>query len=221
MTDKEFMTPVPPARSRRRFAAVVLALALALVSTTSPAPAAKKTAKGHRSVPHKTGTQRRTRHAGKLRAARPPVLDTTCLDTLGEVQRTLTEEINRWSSARYRHGGMSLRGIDCSGFTFRVFRDALNYTLPRTSGAQALVGETVGKDDLAFGDLLFFYAKSKGKRKRINHVGIYTGNGTFVHSHKHHGVGTNSLDDSYYARHFAFAKRVDPLALEVSGPESN
>ncbi len=144
-----------------------------------------------------------------------PVIDTTCIDTLNEIQRSMTAEINRWTNVRYKHGGTSPKGIDCSGFTLRVFQKALNYLLPRTSRVQATLGEEVDKDSLEFGDLLFFYSKSR-RHKRINHVAIYVGDGNFVHSHIHHGVGMDSLDEEYYAKHFAVAKRVIPVAAEAS-----
>jgi cell wall-associated NlpC family hydrolase len=146
-------------------------------------------------------------------AAVKPVLDTKCSNTASDIQRSMTEAINRWSNTRYKYGGMSQKGIDCSGFTYRVFQRALGYTLPRTSIEQANVGEVVDKDSLTFGDLLFFYSKSK-RHKRINHVGIYISDGTFVHSHRHHGVGIDSLDKAYYARHFALAKRVVALGVD-------
>jgi probable lipoprotein NlpC len=198
---------------------IIAILVVSCISNESAIAGQKKTVKKHQTLQHRKVAHKRKKNTYKPIVARPAVLDTTCIDTMGDVQRTMTTEINRWSSARYRHGGMSVKGIDCSGFTYKVFRNALNYTLPRTSRAQALIGEEIDKENLEFGDLLFFYSKSKGKRKRVNHVGIYIGDGNFVHSYKRHGVGMNSLDNSYYAKHFAFAKRVDPLALETSSNE--
>ena len=198
---------------------VVAAMAVACISLDTGIAGQKKTVKRSQSAQHRKVPHKRKKRLMKSIVARPAVLDTTCIDTMAAVRRSMMAEINRWSSARYRHGGMSVKGIDCSGFTYKVFRNALNYTLPRTSRAQALLGEEIDRDNLEFGDLLFFYSKSKGKRKRINHVGIYVGDGNFVHSYKRHGVGMNSLDNSYYATHFAFAKRVDPLAMETTSNE--
>jgi probable lipoprotein NlpC len=160
----------------------------------------------------------KTKKANDVPIVSLPVLDTTCIDTIGNHQRTITEEINRWSNVRYKYGGMSPKGIDCSGFTYKVFQKALNLTLPRTSREQSLVGDEITKDELAFGDLLFFYSKSK-RSKRINHVGIYVGDGNFVHSRIRRGVGMDSLEKSYYAKHFAVAKRIIPLAAMAAENE--
>ena len=92
--------------------------------------------------------------------------------------------------------------------------------LPRSSREQSQVGEKVGRENLQFGDLLFFYSKKKSKHQRINHVAMYTGDGNFVHSHRHGGVGTDSLDESYYAEHFAWACRVLPANAPPSDTET-
>ena len=206
-----------PPISAKGWPIISTALAVISVSILSPpsdAAQQKSTRKTHSVHARKAPSK----HKNSFRAALvplEPVLDTTCIDTLDDIQRSLTNEINRWSNVRYKHGGASPKGIDCSGFTFKVFEKAVNYKLPRTSREQAKIGEEIDKDSLTFGDLLFFYSKSK-KHKRINHVAIYVGDGSFVHSHRHHGVGIDSLDESYYARHFAVAKRVLPLAAEPS-----
>ncbi|HTK81274.1 MAG TPA: C40 family peptidase [Bacteroidota bacterium] len=195
---------------------MILLLTFAIAS--SAVGGQKENAKKSASVQHKKS--KRKARSYKAIVYRPPVLDPTCIDTMDEVRRTMIEEINKWSSVKYKHGGMSLKGIDCSGFTCRVFKNALNYSLPRTSNMQAQIGENVPKDDLEFGDLLFFYSKVKGRHKRISHVAIYVSDGIFVHSYKRHGVGVSSLDQSYFAKHFAFARRPDPLlASEASQDE--
>src|SRR5713101_3673530 len=203
-------------RSTLAFAAIVILISSFCAASSQAAQntRARKTASAHaakHSLRHKM-----TACASFIPVQ--PVLDTTCIDTLNEIQRSMSAEINRWSNVRYKHGGTSPKGIDCSGFTLRVFQKALNFLLPRTSRVQAMVGEEIDKDSLAFGDLLFFYSKSK-RHKRINHVAIYVGDGNFVHSHIHHGVGVDSLDEAYYAKHFALAKRVRPLAAEA--PEND
>ena len=200
--------------------ALVLIIGLSLLAI--PVEAAQKKSQKKVSKTHyrKTSSKRKKSIKAPI-VSLPPVLDTTCIDTLTALQQGITTEINRWSYVRYKHGGISLRGVDCSGFTYKVFRNSLNYTLPRTSREQAKVGEEVDKDSLTFGDLLFFYSRARAKRKRINHVGIYIGDGNFVHSRRRHGVGIDSLEESYYAKHFAVAKRVIPLAVDASGEAQN
>lgn len=76
----------------------------------------------------------------------------------------------------YVWGGTTPSGFDCSGFTSYVYRNAAGISIPRTSGSQAGVGTYIGsKSDLQPGDLVFFGSPT-------HHVGIYTGNGNYIHS---------------------------------------
>ena len=192
---------------------VFILCAVLLFTITANAGATKRQAHIHHSVKsarkhHKRAHRNVSAHA--LRKLVPPVVDTTCLDTTDLLHRTLITEINRWSGTRYHRGGLSLKGVDCSGFTSRVYRNALTLPLPRTSREQARIGRDIEEEELRFGDLLFFYSKVKPKHKRIGHVGIYIGDGNFVHSSRRRGVGIDSLSESYYAKRFACAKRVLP-----------
>jgi hypothetical protein len=104
----------------------------------------------------------------------------------------------------YRWGGESAEeGFDCSGFTMTVYR--LNgLELPRSSRSQWQTGRTVGKSDLKKGNLVFF--RTSGNHK-ISHVGIYAGNGQFIHAPgKGKKVRISSLSSRYYKSHYAGAK---------------
>ena len=103
---------------------------------------------------------------------------------------------------RYRWGGNDRNGMDCSGFVQRVFDEAHRLQLPRNSAAMARYGKKVDRDDLEPGDLVFF------KRVRIDHVGIYMGDGYFIHSQSSVGVTYTRLDAAYFSKHYAGAKRV-------------
>jgi cell wall-associated NlpC family hydrolase len=108
---------------------------------------------------------------------------------------------------RYRWGGTSRGGVDCSGLT--TFSFAQNgIKLPRTSIEQSQIGESVPKDELQPGDLVFFVT---GRNTyRINHVGLYIGDGKFVHASSHRGrVIVSSLKD--YSGGYAGARRVKAL----------
>lgn len=106
---------------------------------------------------------------------------------------------------RYRYGGMSRSGTDCSGFTSMVFAEH-GIKLPRTSGSQAGAGAKVDKGSLKPGDLVFF---KTNRSSRINHVGIYIGSGKFVHASSAKGrVRTDSLSDGYYSNRYVTARRV-------------
>lgn len=112
---------------------------------------------------------------------------------------------------RYRWGGTSRGGVDCSGLTTYAFsRNGIK--LPRTSIEQSKIGTRVAKDDLQPGDLLFFITGRSSRR--INHVGIYIGNGKFVHSSSHKGrVVVTKLSD--YSSGYAGARRVKALQASV------
>lgn len=106
----------------------------------------------------------------------------------------------------YVYGGTSPSGFDCSGFVQYIFRK-FNIELSRTAAAQYGSGVEVLKDNLKPGDLVFF--KCYGGSS-INHVGIYAGNGQFIHSSspRSGGVIYTSLSESFYNRSYAGAKRV-------------
>lgn len=116
----------------------------------------------------------------------------------------LENEMDKYLGVRYRYGGMGMTGMDCSGFVSRVFLDALNIKLPRSSAAQAQVGVAVSKSNLQFGDLVFF----KIRRHRISHVGVYVGDNNFVHASTKLGVIVSSLNETYYKRTYATARRI-------------
>lgn len=106
----------------------------------------------------------------------------------------------------YRWGGSSPdSGFDCSGLVGYVFRTALGIELPRVSRDMAQNGERVERAALTAGDLVFF-----GRRgNRIDHVGIYLGDGRFVHAPRSgKDVMVSELDTGYWATRFKSARRV-------------
>lgn len=104
----------------------------------------------------------------------------------------------------YLWGGTTTNGIDCSAFCQRVMKYALGIDIPRTSIMQSTVGDEVSRENLQFGDLVFFNTMGR----RISHVGIYLGEGVFAHSSSSGGVKTNSLDETYYNGRYVTARRV-------------
>jgi cell wall-associated NlpC family hydrolase len=105
--------------------------------------------------------------------------------------------------ARYRYGGATPAGFDCSGLVFYAHRQ-LGLSVPRTSNDQADAADSVQPRKLRRGDLVFFKIDSA----RVNHVGIYIGKHRFVHAP---GAGkpvtVSSLDDEFYAQTFSSAGR--------------
>ncbi len=104
----------------------------------------------------------------------------------------------------YKWAGSTPAGFDCSGFVQYVFGKH-GITLPRVSRSQYSVGTAVAKKDLQPGDLVFFFSTNKNV---ITHVGIYIGNGEFIHSSSSYGVVITKLESSYYQTRYYGAKRV-------------
>ncbi|SDD43186.1 Cell wall-associated hydrolase, NlpC family [Aquimonas voraii] len=106
----------------------------------------------------------------------------------------------------YRFGGNTPEGgFDCSGLIGYVFREAAALALPRTTRElKDMRGREVRRTDLASGDLVFF-----GARGRVNHAGIYVGEGRFVHAPSSGGtVRLDALDGHYWRDHYLGAKRI-------------
>ena len=106
----------------------------------------------------------------------------------------------------YRWGGNTPEsGFDCSGLVGYVYRDAAGLVLPRTSTAISKIkARKVKRSQLASGDLVFF-----GARGRVNHVGIYVGEGRFVHAPNSGGtVRLDELDGHYWRDAWLYGKRV-------------
>lgn len=118
---------------------------------------------------------------------------------------SLIATATKMQGIRYRYGGMSSRGIDCSGFTSTVFaRNGIR--LPRTAQEQASKGKAVGKGELKAGDLVFFHTV---RGRRVGHVGIYIGNGKFIHASSGAKKVKVSPLSGYYSRHYVGARRVN------------
>jgi probable lipoprotein NlpC len=115
-----------------------------------------------------------------------------------------------YSGSPYVTGGSDSSGFDCSGLVFRVYKDALGASLPRTVRALYAYCEPIGRDDLQEGDLVFFDTTGG-----LSHVGIYSGEGRFVHSAsegRETGVIESALSEGYWSRTYSCAGRVLPPA---------
>lgn len=119
---------------------------------------------------------------------------------------------------RYRWGGESTSGFDCSGLVYFLLRDQFGLrNLPRRASEQYYqMGTAVDKEDLQVGDLVFFTTYKPGP----SHVGVYIGDGNFVHASSAGGqVRVNSLSEGYYRKRFIGARRITSKDLEKYGSQ--
>lgn len=126
-----------------------------------------------------------------------------CIDSIKNID--LFKNILPWIGTRYRYGGHSKKGIDCSGFVNAVLDST--YSIKFSGGSASISKEVVqiDKTQLKEGDLLFFYNRNK---KRINHIALYLGNNKFAHSACGTGVIISDMDEPWYAKRFIMAGRV-------------
>jgi cell wall-associated NlpC family hydrolase len=135
----------------------------------------------------------------------------TPANPVADLRQELVTLAMKLRDVRYVRGGRSpSTGFDCSGFVRYVFAHAIGLRLPANSARQFLAGIKVRRDDMQPGDLVFFHTRGK---KRISHVGIYLDNGRFIHSPSAgKSVEVSSLDDAYWAKRFAGARRPEGIA---------
>jgi cell wall-associated NlpC family hydrolase len=111
--------------------------------------------------------------------------------------------IDDWYYTRYRFGGTTKKGVDCSSFTLQLFRDVYQISLPRTARQQYEVSIKVNEDEMQEGDLVFF-----NTRGGISHVGVYLVNGYFVHASSSRGVMVSNIREPYFSKRFLGARRI-------------
>ena len=106
----------------------------------------------------------------------------------------------------YRLGGNSVEtGFDCSGFVRAIYSQTVGKMLPRRADEQAHATEKIDRQELKPGDLVFFNTM----RRTFSHVGIYVGEGKFIHAPRTGAsVRVESMQTSYWARRFDGARRV-------------
>jgi cell wall-associated NlpC family hydrolase len=107
----------------------------------------------------------------------------------------------------YKRGGNNAdMGFDCSGFVKAMFEQTVGLVLPRSAAQQAAATQTIDRSELRPGDLVFFNTM----RQAFSHVGIYVGNGKFIHSPKPGAeVRVEDMGMAYWARRFDGARRVN------------
>ncbi len=120
-----------------------------------------------------------------------------------KIKRQLYAQYNAWKGVRYQLGGLSKKGIDCSGFVSITFKKKFAISLPRTTQQQAQQGFEIPRSQLKAGDLVFFKTGSN-----VLHVGIYLENGKFLHASTSKGVTVSTISNSYWQKRYWKATRL-------------
>jgi len=120
-----------------------------------------------------------------------------------KVRKILKSQHQEWKSVKHRLGGLSKKGVDCSGLVYVTYLSKLGIRIPRSTELQSSIGEPVKQKQLKPGDLVFF---KTGLKQR--HVGIYMGNKQFLHASSSKGVTVSRLDNVYWGRSYWKARRV-------------
>lgn len=121
----------------------------------------------------------------------------------GDVKGRVYSQYREWKGTPYSRGGMSKRGVDCSGLTSIFYSTQFGIKLPRTVREQSKTGMQIRRSDLHSGDLVFFKTGF-----RSYHVGIYIEEGRFLHVSSSSGVMISSLYNSYWKNHYWQSRRI-------------
>lgn len=125
------------------------------------------------------------------------------LENITSIKKQLQNAHQEWQGTPYRYGGETSNGIDCSAFTQQVFRDFFDKDLPRNTRSQLHEGTGIRRNSIKTGDLIFF----KTGRRSL-HVGIFMGNGDFLHASVSSGVMISNIGEQYWAMRYLGARRV-------------
>ena len=131
-----------------------------------------------------------------------PVIETH-LDNDESVKSILNVQLSEWQGVRYKVGGLSKSGIDCSGFVYLTYHHRFGLELPRTTRGQSKSGRKVSRNQLQPGDLEFFKTGCFDR-----HVGIYTEDRRFIHVSTKKGMMLSNLEDPYWKKRYWKAVRV-------------
>lgn len=213
-------TPQPPSPQQKESSGAATPAKSTKRSTTSPAKRtatkrtsstkAKSTAQkspapaGSAAAPAVSATAA-AQQANENEAAVPPVAEQPKPDT---PRAAVVELANSLLDTRYHYGGTTPQsGFDCSGLVGYVYREGAGVTLPRSSAAMARAGEKVELDALQPGDLLLFARPQKA----VSHVGIYIGEGRFIHAAtKANRVKVSDMEKHYLREELVGARRYLP-----------
>lgn len=130
----------------------------------------------------------------------------------------LVRSARQWIGTPYAYGGRSKSGTDCSGMIMVIYDEVAGLSLPRNSAAQRDYCVSVSRRQLEPGDLVFFTTSKRGGK--VNHVGMYVGNGRIIHASSSRGVIESGLDEKYYATHYHSSGRVYGVTYAATGSKN-
>ena len=122
----------------------------------------------------------------------------------------LLEHVDEWYGTRYRYGGTTKSGVDCSAFVQAVYLSAFAVSLPRTARDQYRNSRIISATEMKTGDLVFFNTTGG-----ISHVGIYLQNNKFIHASTSQGVTVSDMFDPYYLRRFIGIGRIEKPEAKI------
>jgi hypothetical protein len=119
----------------------------------------------------------------------------------------LESKLKRYLGIRYKLGGLTEKGLDCSGFSHLVYKNIFGIEIPHNASSQFFDRSRLASvdDELKTGDLLFF--GSSPNKSRISHVGIYLSDGRFIHAARRKGIMISSLEEDHWSKRIVSAKR--------------
>ena len=114
-----------------------------------------------------------------------------------------------WLGVKYRYGGNTRSGVDCSGLVCNLYKQVYGITLERNSANMLRRNcVSINRNNLREGDLVFFRTSDSRQSRVPNHVGLYLKNGQFIHASNSRGVIVSNLSESYYVRTWITGGRV-------------
>ncbi len=128
------------------------------------------------------------------------------LSIAGLTDEEFETRIKQYVGIPYRRGGTSTNGMDCSGFVKRIYERLFGIDLPHGSLAQFRFPdlEKIDTREMQTGDLIFF---SNGRKKRVDHVGVYLSDNRFIHASSSNGIKVSSLNNRYWKKRVVGSKR--------------
>lgn len=125
------------------------------------------------------------------------------LNNTTKVKKILNQQYADWRHVKHRMGGMSKKGIDCSGLVYNTYRTKFGIDVPRSSEHQSQAGRAIKRSQLKAGDMVFFKTGFKSR-----HVGMYIDKGDFLHVSSSKGVMISNMKDPYWSSAYWKSKRL-------------